>query len=169
MRATNCAHLSFCPRPIVSRHLGRLGQPKNVADAGPSPESEPDGSCAPSFVYIEVNLSNEPTSARASASQVRFPSPTRAIEIAIERARPIARATAVRFKSLKFIILQKVQSSCDSSVNLQFGFSRSVAVVTVMHSTHSQMNLPSVKTLGMRLDSGATAYSRQLKGKNCYK
>ena len=68
MRAVNGAYLSFCPRPIVPRHLGRLGQPKNVADAGPSPESEPDGSCTPSFVSIEVNLSNEPTSARACAS-----------------------------------------------------------------------------------------------------
>ena len=33
-----------------------ITQPKNVADAGPSPESEPDGSCTPSFVSIEVNL-----------------------------------------------------------------------------------------------------------------
>ena len=68
MQAANGAHLSFPPSPIVSRHLERLGQPKNVADAGPSPESEPDGSCTPSFVSIEVNLSNELTSARAGAS-----------------------------------------------------------------------------------------------------
>ena len=111
MRAANGAHLSFCPRLIVPRHLGRLGQPKNVAAAGPSPESEPDGPCTPSFVSIEVNLSNEPTSARAGASYVGFPSPPLAIEIAIERARPIARATAARFKSLKFIILGKVDQT----------------------------------------------------------
>ena len=108
MRAANGTHLSFCPRPIVPRHLGRLGQPKNVADAGPSPESEQDGPCTPSFVSIEVNLSNEPTSARAGASYVGFPSPPLAIEIAIERARPIARVTALRFKSQNFTILAKM-------------------------------------------------------------
>ena len=59
MQAENGAHLSICPQPIVPRHFRRLGQPKNVADAGPSPESEPDRPCTPSFVSIEVNLANE--------------------------------------------------------------------------------------------------------------
>jgi hypothetical protein len=33
-----CAPLLFSPRQIVRHHLGRLRQPKNVADAGPSTE-----------------------------------------------------------------------------------------------------------------------------------
>ena len=56
MQAENGAHLSICPQPIVPRHFRRLGQPKKVADAGPSPESKPDDYCAPSFLCIEVNL-----------------------------------------------------------------------------------------------------------------
>ena len=42
---------------------------------------------------------------------MRFPPPPRAIESAIERARPNARATALRFNSLKFYILGKVDQT----------------------------------------------------------
>ena len=56
MQAANGAHLSFPPRPTVVRHFRRLGQPKNVAEVVPSPDSEPDGSWTPSFVFIKVNL-----------------------------------------------------------------------------------------------------------------
>ena len=68
MQAANGAYLSFCRRPIVPRHLRRLGQPKTVADAGPSPESEPDGSHTPSFVCIEVNLQYKCASTSTFAS-----------------------------------------------------------------------------------------------------
>jgi len=97
MKAANGVHLSFCPRPIVPGHLGRLGQPKNVADAGSSPEREPDDSRTPSFVSIEVNLQCKRASTAIFASYVRFPPPPRAIESAIDRAPRNARATAVRF------------------------------------------------------------------------
>ena len=75
MQAANGAHLSFPPRPTVVRHFRRLGQPKNVAEVVPSPESEPDGSWTPSFVFIKVNLQYKCASTSQFASYVRFPSP----------------------------------------------------------------------------------------------
>ena len=68
MQAANGVHLSVTPSPIVSQHLRRLGQPKIVAKAAPGPQTISGRSCTPSFVYIGVNLSNEPAGARAGAS-----------------------------------------------------------------------------------------------------
>jgi hypothetical protein len=68
MQAANGVHLSVPPSPIVSQHLRRLGQPKIVANAAPGPQTISERSCTPSFVSVEVDLSNEPTSARAGAS-----------------------------------------------------------------------------------------------------
>jgi hypothetical protein len=76
-----------------------------------SPESKPDDYCTPSFVCIEVNLQYKSASTSQFASYVRFPSPPRAIESAIERARPNARATALRFNSLKFTLLGKIHQT----------------------------------------------------------
>ena len=108
MQAANGAHLSFPPRPTVVRHFRRLGQPQHVAEVVPSPESEPDGSWTPSFVFIEVNLQYKCASTSQFASYVRFPPPPRAIESSTARARPNARATAYRFKSLKISTVRNI-------------------------------------------------------------
>jgi hypothetical protein len=92
-------HLSFCPRPIVPRRLRRLGQPKKVADAGPSPESEPDDFCTPSLNCFYKSKSIKRArlrTCRRIISRFSLP-PPRAIEIDIVRALPNARATALRY------------------------------------------------------------------------